>query len=62
MRHFGSRNTLNYEFDMIKFNNITNIQTKSNDILNDISIKNFKHQCMHDILVVIGLNQAGLIT
>ena len=62
MRHFGSRNTLNYEFDMIKFNNLANIQKKSNDIFNDISIKNFKHQCMHDILVVIGLNQAGLIT
>ena len=63
MRHFGSRNTLNYECDMIKFNNITNNQKKSNDILNDIpSIKNFKQQCMHDILVIMGLNQVGLIT
>jgi hypothetical protein len=62
MRHFGSRNTLNYECDMIKFNNITNNQKKSNDILNDIpSIKNFKQQCMHDILVIMGLNQVGLI-
>ena len=58
MRQFGSHNTLNYEFDMIKFNNSTNTQ-KENDIL---SIKNFKHQCMHDILVVMGLNQVGLIT
>lgn len=48
MRHFGSRNTLKYEIDMLSLN-ITqkNINT----------IKTFIHQCMHDILVALCLSQ-----
>ena len=49
MRHIGSRNTLTYDADLIKFNN------------NQHTIENFKQQCMHDILVVMGLNQTGLL-
>ena len=52
MRHFGSRNTLKYNFDLMKINN-----SKTRDI----QIQNYKHQCMHDILVIMGLNQHELI-
>jgi hypothetical protein len=52
MRHFGSRNTLKHEFDLIHLNN-----SKSTDV----HISNFRHQCMHDILVIFGLNQCGLL-
>jgi hypothetical protein len=52
MRHFGSRNTLNHEFNLMKLN-------KNNS--NDINISNYRQQCMHDILVIFGLNQCGLL-
>jgi hypothetical protein len=52
MRHFGSRNTLNHEFNLMRLNN-------SNS--NEINISNYRHQCMHDILVIFGLNQCGLL-
>jgi hypothetical protein len=52
MRHFGSKNTLKHEFDLIKINN-------SN--VNKTIINNYRHQTMHDILVVLGINQCGLI-
>lgn len=52
MRQFGSRNTLKHEFDLIKINNIN---------ANEITIDNFRHQCMHDFLIVMGLNQYGLL-
>ena len=49
MRHFGSRNVLHHELDLMKLNN------------NYKEIDNFRHQCIHDILVVMGLNQYGLV-
>lgn len=52
MRHFGSRNTLKHEFDLMKINN---------ERINESNIDNFRQQCMHDILVVMGLNQYGLL-
>jgi hypothetical protein len=52
MRHFGSRNTLKHEFDLIKINNVN---------VNEENIDNFRHQCMHDFLIVLGLNQCGLL-
>lgn len=52
MRHFGSRNTLKHEFDLIKINNM-----KTNDNI----IQDFRQQCMHDILVIMGLNQLNLL-
>jgi hypothetical protein len=42
MRHFGSRNTLRNDLDLIQFNNS-----------NQDSIDTFKHQCMHDMLVIL---------
>jgi hypothetical protein len=52
MRHFGSRNTLKHEFDLIKLNNLK---------ASEININNFMQQCMHDILIIMGLNQYGLL-
>jgi hypothetical protein len=52
MRHFGSRNTLHNEIELIKINNSKTDNT---------NINNYQHQTMHDILVVLGLNQCGLI-
>ncbi len=52
MRHFGSRDTLKHNFDLIKF------EPSSSDIT---GIDNFRQQCMHDILVIMGLNQANLL-
>jgi len=47
MRRFGSRDTLKYDFDLMQINDIE---------YNDQCILNYKHQCIHDILVIIGLN------
>lgn len=52
MRQFGSRNTLRHEFDLMKINNVK---------ANEANIDNFRQQCMHDILIVLGLNQYGLL-
>lgn len=52
MRHFGSRNTLKNEFDLIKINNSK---------LNEIIIDNYRQQTLHDILVILGMNQYGLL-
>jgi hypothetical protein len=52
MRHFGSRNMLKHEFNLMQINNSRST---------DIDISNFRQQCMHDILVIFGLNQCGLL-
>lgn len=52
MRHFGSKNTLKHECDLIKIDNSK---------INEIIIDNYRHQTMHDILVIMGLNQNGLL-
>lgn len=52
MRHFGSRNTLKYEFELMKLENNKNTE---------IQTDNFRQQCMHDILVIMGLNQFNLL-
>jgi hypothetical protein len=52
MRHFGSRNTLNYDFDLIQIEN-----NKSNKI----NIQNIRHQCIHDILVILCLKSVNII-
>jgi hypothetical protein len=52
MRHFGSKNTLNNEIDLMQIN------SNKTTLLN---INNYQHQTMHDILVVLSLNQRGLI-
>jgi hypothetical protein len=49
MRHFGSRNTLKYNFDIIYING------------NHDGVETFRHQCMHDVLVSLGMAQYGLI-
>jgi hypothetical protein len=49
MRHFGSRSTLKHDIDLIKINMSPVMRT---------SINNFEHQCMHDILVNIGIQTA----
>ena len=45
MRHFGSRNILCDEFDLL-----------NNQELNNIYISNYKQQTMHDILVLLAMN------
>lgn len=52
MRHFGSKNTLKHELELMKIDN-------SN--INKIIIDNYRQQTMHDILVIMGLNQCGLL-
>ena len=52
MRKFGSRNMLRHELELIKFSNASH---------DEIDINNFRQQCMHDFLVVLGLNQHGLL-
>lgn len=52
MRHFGSKNTLKHELDLMKIDN---------NFINEIIIDNYKHQTMHDLLVILGLNQCGLL-
>jgi hypothetical protein len=52
MRHFGSRDLLSNEFELMKINN-TNI--------NNHMISNYQHQTIHDILVILGLNSNGLL-
>ena len=49
MRHFGSRNTLKYDF------NIMDMESKQ---LTNIHMQNYKHQCIHDILVVLGISNS----
>ena len=51
MRHFGSKNTLKNEIDLMLLNN---------DITNKHIINNFKQQTIHDLLVVLGLNNHNL--
>jgi hypothetical protein len=51
LRHFGSKNTLKNEIDLIKINNSP---------INKTIIDNFTHQTIHDLLVIIGLNQHDL--
>ena len=48
MRHFGSRNTLRYEFDLMSIEN------------GNHGIQNFKHQLMHDILVMAGMHEYNI--
>jgi len=50
MRPFGSRNLLRYSFDALKLYNANNKRV----------VENFKHQCMHDILVLMGMNQCDI--
>jgi len=52
MRHFGSKNVLNHEFDLMKIDNSK---------INENIIDNYKQQTMHDILVIMGLNQCDLL-
>jgi hypothetical protein len=52
MRHFGSKNTLKHEFDLMKI---------SNSKINEILIDNYRQQTIHDLLVIMGLNQCGLL-
>lgn len=52
MRHFGSKNTLKHEFDLMKI---------SNSKINEIMIDNYRQQTIHDLLVIMGLNQCGLL-
>ena len=52
MRHFGSRNTLKYELDIMKLNNSKNTE---------LSFNNFRQQCMHDLLVIMSLNQCNIL-
>ena len=42
MSRFGSRNMLKHEIDLININNI--------------NISDFRHQCMHDMLVMMGIS------
>ena len=49
MRHFGSKDILNHDFELMQ------LKSNVNEILN------YRHQCIHDILVIMGLNQYGLI-
>lgn len=53
MRHFGSKNTLKHDCDLMKINN-----TKTHEI----EIDNYRQQTMHDILVIMGLKQCGLLS
>jgi hypothetical protein len=50
MRHFGSKNTLKHELDLMKMNNP-----------NNKIIDNYMQQTMHDILVIMGLDKSGLL-
>ena len=52
MRHFGSKNTLKHEFDLMKI---------SNSKINEMLIDNYRQQTIHDLLVILGLNQCGLL-
>jgi hypothetical protein len=52
LRKFGSRNTLRHEFELIQLNN---------SYADNVNIENFRHQCMHDFLVIMGLNQHNLL-
>ena len=52
MRHFGSRNMLKYELDIMKISDSKSVE---------ISFNNFRQQCMHDILIVIALNQCNAL-
>ena len=47
MRHFGSKDSLSNDFDLMKLNNSKSVTTH---------INNYKHQTIHDILTIIGLN------
>ena len=47
MSRFGSRNMLKHEIDLININNI--------------NISDFRHQCMHDILVMMGISTSELL-
>jgi hypothetical protein len=50
MRHFGSRNTLKCDFDLMNLNH---------DILSkNIHVQNYNHQCIHDILVILGMQNS----
>ena len=51
MRHFGSRDTLKYDLDLMKINDFQNNKTH---------ISNYQQQCMHDMLIIMGLNQHSL--
>lgn len=52
MRHFGSKDALKHDFDLMKINTADT---------HTININNFRQQCMHDILVIMGMNQCDLI-
>ena len=52
MRKFGSRNTMRHEFELIHLNNCYS---------DEMNIENFRHQCIHDFLVIMGLNQYNLL-
>jgi hypothetical protein len=47
MRHFGSRNTLKYDFDSMSIEQSSSVKNSH--------IQNYKHQCIHDILVILGV-------
>jgi hypothetical protein len=51
-RHFGSRDILKHELDLIKF------EPSQADVM---GIDNFRQQCMHDILVIMGLKEHALL-
>jgi hypothetical protein len=66
MRHFGSKNNLINDIRILKLNNNFNTITETSDV-NDVedpnilSVKNFKSQLIHDILVLDELKKNNLI-
>ena len=52
LRTFGSRNILNNELNLLAMENPSLI---------NIQVDNYRHQCIHDILVILALNKKGLI-
>jgi hypothetical protein len=66
MRHFGSKNNLINDIRILKLNNNFNTIPETSDV-NDVedpnilSVKNFKSQLIHDILVLDELKKNNLI-
>jgi hypothetical protein len=52
MRHFGSKNSLYNEFELMKLNKSPLVSTH---------VDNYKHQTIHDILIILGLDSYDLI-
>lgn len=52
MRHFGSRNTLKYDFDLMNI--------EQHILSKNIHVQNYNHQCIHDILIILGIQTNNL--